>query len=135
MIAEVCLGTVGAVFAFAAARKVSVSAEFRAAVASWALLPPRSRRIVSRLVPLAELSLAGVAVIALAGSPRAVPWALGLSAGMLIAFALAQAMMAARGRDALCGCFSASGRIGRASIARAIVVAIIPVAGLVSLVV
>lgn len=134
MIANVSLALVAVVFAFAASRKLTVSASFRAAVASWPVVPQRWKRAVGAAIPLSECAVAFVALLALAGNPGIVPLGLGLAVVILAAFVAVQAVMAAQQVEADCGCLSQGQQIGVSSILRAAALGVIPAAGLLSLV-
>jgi len=93
-------------FAGAAWHKVSDLRRFEAAVRGYDLLPARTVPVVSKLLPLAEASIA----LGLVYGPTR-PGAAGGAISILLLYAASIALNLARGRrDIECGCFAASSR-------------------------
>lgn len=106
-----------AVLAAAVLLKLVNGASIRAALASWGLETPRSRWVGWIVLVAAETALA-------AGLALDVRRAAEATAVVFAGFALAIGVALVRGRaGAPCGCFGSGSSIGRASLARALVLA------------
>lgn len=133
MIALFCLTGIGLLFVVAAVRKLAVAPTFAMAVSSWPIVAPRYRRRVAAAIPCVEL-LVGLLCFGgvLVWPPLKAP-ALLLAALTLVGFALVQLVMTRDPHGAECGCFGASRKIDAFSVARASSLALVPLAGLLSL--
>jgi hypothetical protein len=97
--------------------KVAAGPAGRAALATYGI---RDEPLASTVWAALGALEAGLAICLIAGAPAA-PWAV---AALFTVFAAAQASAIMRGRaGAPCGCFGARGRVGRASVGRAAVLA------------
>lgn len=118
MISAIVALLIGLLLAVAAIQKLSIAPQFKAAVATWGIVPIRWRAVASRSIPAVEFAVAMFAITSALLYPHLRLAALSTSAGLFLGFAGVQIAIRSRKPDADCGCFS-NARLGAASISRA----------------